>query len=164
MLRILSCTNYHPSLLQLFCHELLTKLQERTDGDTPPYVIEQSDVEEVYRSRKVRGGIREQFESTLALDPQYQALIWTLVLEQRRAGNGPSHAYTPDALWQMAQPSWPRGENLVDETPLRGLLDEMCGLGVLGSNRDGQYSLRNPNLIRLLGADIEDRLPKLAQP
>lgn len=164
VLRILACTNYHPGLIQLFCHELLTRLQERPDGDTPPYSIEQSDVEDVYRNRKVREGIREQFESTLALDPHYQALVWTLVLEQRRAGEGSSHAYTPEALWRMAQPSWPRGENPLDETQLCGLLDEMCGLGVLGRNGDGQYRLRNPNLRRLLGADIEDRLLKLAQP
>ncbi len=164
VLRILACTNYHPGLIQLFCQELLTRLQERPDGDAPPYSIGQSDVEDVYRSRKVREGIREQFEATLALDPHYQVLIWTMILEQRRAGDNSSHAYTPDVLWQMAQPSWPRGENPLDETQLRGLLDEMCGLGVLRGNGDGQYILRNPNLMRLLGADIEDRLLKLAQP
>jgi hypothetical protein len=164
VLRILSCTNYHPGLIQLFCHELLAKLQERPDGDVPPYSIAQSDVEDVYRNRKVREGMREQFESTLALDPHYQALIWTMVLDQRRAGNGSSHTYTSDVLWQLARQSWPRGENPVDETQLRGLLDEMCGLGVLGANGDGQYRLRNPNLKRLLGADLEDRLLKLAQP
>ncbi len=163
VLRILACTNYHPGLIQLFCHELLTRLQGRPDGDAPPYSIAQSDVEDVYRNRKVREGIREQFESTLALDPHYQTLIWTMVLEQRRTGDGFSHAYPPDALWQMARPSWPRGENLLDETQLRGLLDEMCGLGVLGRNGGGHYRLRNPNLLRLLGADIEDRLLKLAQ-
>ena len=155
---------HHPEREQLFCHELLTKLQERPDGDTPPYSIEQSGVEDAYRNRKVRESLREQFESTLAPDPHYQALVWTMVLEQRRAGEGSSHAYTPEALWRMAPPSWPRGENPLDETQLRGLLDEMCGLGVLGRNGDGQYRLRNPNLRRLLGADIEDRLLKLAQP
>jgi hypothetical protein len=163
-LRILSYTNYHPGLIQLFCHELLTRLQERPGGDPPPYPVKQSDVEDVYRDRKVRDSIREQFDATLASDTRYQALTWSMVMDQQQTRDGSSLAYTPEALWQIAQQWWPHGTNPADEDQLRDLLDEMCGLGVLGRSSEGRYRLRNPNLMRLLGVDLEDRLLKLAHP
>jgi PAS domain-containing protein len=163
LLRILSYTNYHPALIQLFCHELLSKLQERASGDPPPYLVNPTDVEEVYRSRKVREGIREQFDSTLALDARYQVLTWTMLVQQQQAGDGYPHLYTPGVLWQVAQPWWPRGVNHAGEDQVRDLLEELCGLGVLSRTVDGQYRLCNPNLLRLLGTDFEDRLLKLAQ-
>ncbi|HEV8715618.1 MAG TPA: hypothetical protein VGX03_22670 [Candidatus Binatia bacterium] len=164
VLRILSYTNYYPGLVQLFCHELLTRLQERPDGDPPPYPVEQSDVEDIFRNRKVRDSIREQFEATLALDPRYQALTWSMIIGQQQAASGSSRAYTPVALRQIVQQWWPQGANPADEVHIQGLLEEMCGLGVLSRNGAEQYQLRNPNLMRLLGTDLEDRLLTLAQP
>ena len=160
----MSYTNYHPGLIQLFGHELLTRLQERPGEDSPPYPVRQSDVEDVYRDRKVRDSIREQFEATLALDSRYQSLTWSMVVDQQQTRNRSSLAYTSEALWQITQQWWPHGINPADEDQVRGLLDEMCGLGILGRSSEGQYRLRNPNLLRLLGADLEDRLLKLAQP
>jgi hypothetical protein len=163
VLRILSYTNYQPALIQLFCRELLNRLQGRADEDTPPYLVTQSDVEEVYRSRSVRDGIREQFDSTLALDPCYQALTWTILLEQQKTGNGDAHLHTASTVWQVMQQRWPRGRNSVSEDQVRDLLDELCGLGVLGHTANGQYRLRNPNLVPFLGTDVEDRLLRLIQ-
>jgi hypothetical protein len=163
VLRILSYTNYQPALIQLFCRELLNRLQERADEDTPPYPVTPSAVEEVYRSRSVQDGIREQLDSTLALDPCYQALIWTMLLEQQKAGGGYAHPHTPNAVWQVMQQRWPRGMNSVSEDQVRALLDELCGLGVLVRTADGRYGLRNPNLVPFLGTDVEDRLLKLSQ-
>jgi len=164
VLQILSYTNYLPGLIQLFCHELLTRLQERPDGDPPPYPIGQSDVEDIYRTRKVRDGIRAQFEATLALDPRYQALTWGMMIEQQRTAGESSQSYTPVALQRIGQSGWPQGANPADEAQVHGLLEEMCGLGVLGRNGAERYQLRNPNLTRLVGTDLEDRLLKLAQP
>jgi hypothetical protein len=164
VLRILSYTNYLPGLIQLFCHKLLSRLQERPDGDPPPYPIEQSDVEDVYRTRKVRDGIRAQFEATLALDPRYQAVTWGMMIEQQKTVGGSSRAYTPDALRRIGLSGWPQGENPPDDAQIHGLLEEMCGLGVLGRTGTEQYQLRNPNLTRLIGTDLEERLLKLAQP
>jgi hypothetical protein len=46
---------------------------------------------------------------------------------------------------------------------MRGLLDEMVGLGVLSRAQGGLYRLRSPNLVRLMGTeqDIGDRLLNL---
>ena len=73
VLRILSYTNYHAGLIQLFCQELLKRLHSRQQQPYPPYSIAQSDVENVYLLPHVRAGIRERFDWTLALDPRYQA-------------------------------------------------------------------------------------------
>jgi hypothetical protein len=120
-------------------------------------------VEDIYHTRKVRDGIRAQFEATLALDPRYQALTWGMMIEQQRTAGESSQSYTPVALQRIGQSGWPQGANPADEAQVHGLLEEMCGLGVLGRNGAERYQLRNANLTRLVGTDLEDRLLKLAQ-
>jgi hypothetical protein len=39
VLRVLSYTNYHPGLIQLFCQELLKRLHMRTGSSLPPIVL-----------------------------------------------------------------------------------------------------------------------------
>ena len=71
-LRILSHTNFYPSLIQIFCKGLLKRLQDpnRTFFDfkaCPPYSVTARDVEDTYHD--VRGEIRQRFDLTLNLDP-----------------------------------------------------------------------------------------------
>lgn len=163
VLRILSYTNYHPGLIQLFCQELLKRLHTRTGSTMPPYRIEQSDVEAVYRNREVRERIRERFEWTLALDMRYQAIAWALVVDQMELHDSYAQAYPPGDILKLVQEWWPQGFDDVGTDQLRGLLDEMGGLGVLVRDANGHYRLRSPNLVRLMGteADIENRLLEL---
>ena len=158
VLRILSYTNYHPGLIQLFCHELLKRLQQRRTS--PPYSIAQSDVEAVYRLPQVRDGIRDRFAWTLALDSRYEAIVWTMILDQKGSQDGYAQSYAPADLLQLAREWWPRGFARGDSDQLRGLLEEMTGLGVLVRYARGHYRLRSPNLVRLVGTetDIENRL------
>jgi hypothetical protein len=79
VLRVLSYTNYHPGLIQLFCQELLKRLHMRPGNVAPPYSIGQNDVEAVYRLPQVRERIRERFDWTLALDARYQAIAWSMI-------------------------------------------------------------------------------------
>ena len=162
VLRILSYTNYHPGLIQLFCHELLKRLQQRRTS--PPYSIAQSDVEAVYRFPQVRDGIRDRFAWTLALDSRYEAIVWTMVLDQNGSQDGYAQSYAPAELLQLAREWWPKGFARVDSDQLRGLLEEMTGLGVLVRYARGHYRLRSPNLVRLVGTetDIENRLIALS--
>lgn len=165
VLRILSYTNYHPGLIQYFCQELLKQLRDRTSMSLPPYLIQQADVEAIYRSQQVRDRIRERFEWTLALDTHYQAIAWTLVEDQIKVRDGYARAYAPNDILWMAQVFWPAGFVDVTSDQLRGWLDEMCGLGVLVRNSSGHYRLRSPNMVRLLGkeTDISDRLIDLIE-
>lgn len=165
VLRILSYTNYHPGLIQLFCQELLVALHKRTGMALPPYTIEQSDVEGVYRRPEVRERIRERFDWTLALDVRYQAVAWALIVDQMKARDSYARPYTAGAILQMVREWWPNGFANVSIEELRGgVLEEMVGLGVLVRNSQGHYRLRSPNLVRLMGTedDIEDRLLELA--
>jgi hypothetical protein len=86
---ILSYTNYHPGLLQLFGQSLADHLNQKSYGTLqPPYSITRSDIEAVYRTAKVRDMIRDRFNITLALDERYEAITLSLILEQRDEKNG----------------------------------------------------------------------------
>ena len=165
VLRILSYTNYHPGLIQFYCQELLKQLRDGSNSASPPYKIEQSDVEAIYRTQQVRDRIRERFDWTLALDTHYQAIAWTLIEAQMKIRDSYAQAYPPGEILRMARDWWPVGFNQVGSDQLRGWLDELCGLGVLVRNTDGHYRLRSPNLVRLLGkeGDIVDRLLELTE-
>lgn len=156
-LLILSYTNYHPGLIQIFCQELLKRLQARR-GAAPPYGIERRDVEAIYRDPGVRERIRERFNWTLALDMRYQAIAWTLIDEQIQIRDSYAQEYSRREVLEMVRSAWPLGFNTVDDDQLRSLLDEMCGLGVLVRTSAGAYRLRSPNLVRLMGTDEEIRV------
>lgn len=160
ILRILSYTNYHPGLIQLFCQELLRRLESQTGNSSPPFTVRQEDVEAVYRLDEVRQRIRERFDWTLALNSRYQAIAWLMVLDQLEKRDSYSRAYPPGNILSIVRDWWAEGFGEFGLDELRGLLDEMCGLGVLVRNSAGHYRLRSPNLVRLLGTD-EDILNSL---
>lgn len=165
VLRILSYTNYHPGLIQLFCQELLKHLYKHAQNSLPPYGIEQKNVEAVYRKPEVRERIRERLEWTLTLDMRYQAIAWAMIEDQLEMQDSYAQAYPPRQVSKLVTYWWPQGFEGLDTSRLRGLLDEMTGLGVLVRNADGHYRLRSPNLVRLMGtgADIGNRLLELSE-
>jgi hypothetical protein len=158
VLRILSYTNYHAGLIQLFCRELVQLLQGRL-GDELPWYVEKQDVEEVYRQ------LQRDIALRLALDRRYEALALILIAEQLNDEAGYARAYPHSELLQMGRAWWPKGFVSLQIDELRGLLDEMVGLGVLLRNTQGHYRLRSPNIVRLMGTqtDIEARLQELMQ-
>ena len=155
MLRILSYTNYHPGLIQLYCSELLKRFHARVESSSPPFAIEQTDVEAVYRAPANRKNISDRFDWTLALDTRYQAIAWSMIFDQMETRDSYARSYSPSEILAMVRYCWPQGFDRTLDEELRGLLDEMCGLGVLVRNEDGHYRLRSPNLVRLMGTDTE---------
>lgn len=162
ILRILSYTNYHPGLIQLFCRDLVGHLQKKRIKGLPPYVITTDDVEAVYLDADVRRGIRERFEWTLALDPRYQAIVWSMIEQQLQDPDDYARAYTAAEIRDRVCGWWAKGFEGCQNGAFRGILDELCGLGVLVV-AEGRYRLRGPNLVRLLGTtdEIEDHLLQL---
>ena len=160
VLRILSYTNYHPGLLQLYCHELLRQLLTAAPA-TPPVLVRREAVDRVYQRAEIRKGIRDRFDWTLALDARYQAIAWGIIVEH--AGN-PYRAepFTVRALQALARSWWPAGFATTRDDEFRGLLDEMCGLGVLVGGVEHGFRLRSPNVVHLMG-DVESRLLDLGQ-
>lgn len=153
VLRVLSYTNYHPGLIQLFCWELLRRLHSRSGDFFPPYAIQQSDVEAVYRIQNVRDDIRDRFDWTLALDKHYQAIAWRLIYEQIAISDNFARTFSQREVLKLAKDAWAKGFAGVDDEELHGLLEEMCGLGVLVRTEEGEYRLRSPNLVRLVGSE-----------
>ena len=93
VLSILSYTNYHPGLVQLFCQELLNSI-DIPPGQDPPYRIGKGEVEAVYRKTEVRARICERFDWTLALDRRYQAIAWTMIHDQSTSASNVIHKHT----------------------------------------------------------------------
>jgi hypothetical protein len=166
---ILSYSNYHPGLLQLFGQFLVDHLNQKSYGNLhPPYAITRSDIEAVYRITKVRETIRNRFNITLELDERYEAITLSLILEQWDEKNGFDRLFSPEDLLKIARGYWIAGFS-EDITVFKGFLEEMCGLGVLSSvsleDENIKYRLRSPNLVSLMGNydEIFNRLEVISQ-
>ena len=165
VLRILSYTNCHPGLIQLFCSKLLNELNRRVGKDgSPPHMIDSNDIQIVYSDRKLEQDIRERFDWTLALDPRYQAIAWSIIEDQFEDRDSFGRPYTGQDISDLVNDNWPQGFHGISTEGMRGLLDEMCGLGVLVRAEEG-YRLRSPNLVHLMGTqeDIFARLVELSE-
>jgi len=164
ILQVLSYTNYHPGLVQLFCKSLLDRIRGDRDAE-PPHVVRLADIEAVYRDPKVQQEIRQRLDWTLQLDARYQAIAWSLVFDQMGSTDGFARAYPRAELLRLLRDNWPLGFGAVAFDDLTGLLDEMCGLGILVRDEQGRYRLRSPNLVRLMGTeeDVVQRLAELAK-
>ncbi len=165
VLKVLSYTNYHPGLIQYFCHELVNRLQEKKYSSGPPYEVLADDVEAVYRTPRARQIIRERLDWTLALDHRYQCIAWTMIYAQKETRDSYVRSFSAAELLELAHEEWSQGFEKCDSQVFRVLLEEMVGLGILVRNLENQYLLRSPNLVRLMGTveDIEYRLLELAE-
>ncbi len=164
-LKVLSYTNYHPGLIQYFCHELVNRLQAKRSSSGPPYTVLADDVEAVYGIHRVRQVIRERLDWTLALDDRYQCIAWAMIYEQKETRDSYIRSFSVAELLELVQEWWPQGFEKCDIQVFGGLLEEMVGLGILIRNLEDQYLLRSPNLVRLMGTreDIEYRLLELGE-
>ncbi|MBK7994103.1 MAG: hypothetical protein IPK14_11970 [Blastocatellia bacterium] len=83
--RILSQTNYYPSLIQLYCDHLLKHVTSSNNftiehHKSPPYTITSKHVEDAYRSQDLRRAIRERFKLTLDLNTRYRVIALAIAL------------------------------------------------------------------------------------
>ncbi len=170
--RILSHTNYYPSLIQLYCSHLLKHLQgpHAVAFDyrrSPPYLITSRHVEEAYHSQELRRAIRDRFNLTLNLDRRYRVIALTVALySQHGGGNLATEGFTVGWMRDQALTFWPRGfKTATSEDAFHVLLDEMVGLGVLRKVTETRCALRSPNVATLLGTveTIEAELESCCQ-
>ncbi|WP_157818040.1 hypothetical protein [Candidatus Thiodictyon syntrophicum] len=157
--RILAYANYAPNLIQDFCSKLLQYLNDANQANfdpeqTPPYQISSGHVETAYQRRDLRTFIRDRFQITLALDPRYRLIALAIARETlQRRDEAVSSASGFPVVWirDQALGRWERGFPDRTAEAFRVLLDEMVGLGILRCT-EGNYALRSPNLVNLLGA------------
>jgi hypothetical protein len=171
VMRVLAQTNYYPSLIQLYCTQLLrhlreTKLKRLVPG--PRFKIHETDIESVFSGRPLRDAIRSKFRLTLQLDARYEVIAYAIGLEALTRGY--DHAQGID--WRTIRQDcatlwWPEGFETTSERDFLALLEEMVQLGVLSQARTPEcFSLRNPNVLLLLGSrqEIESTLEAEREP
>ena len=145
--RILAHTNYYPSLIQLYGAELTRRLR---DSDRAfPYAVDDDAIDDAYGSRELRDAIRERFRFTLQLDPRYEVICYALAHELQQ-GADLDQGLMRDRILDAAQFWWSDGFQLRD-VEFDMLLQELEGLGVLRAIEPDRYTLRNPNILLLLG-------------
>jgi hypothetical protein len=160
--RILSQTNYYPSLVQLYCQQLLGHVNNpygaAAEGkEGPPYIITSRHVEDAYQSNDLRKAIRDRFIWTLQLDQRYEVIAYSIAygsttnLEMALAGG-----FSIEWIREEALSWWPKGfERDPTFESFKVLLEEMVGLGILRPIGEGHYGLRSPNVIALMGTQDE---------
>ncbi|MBN9012795.1 MAG: ATP-binding protein, partial [Rhizobiales bacterium] len=165
--RILSRTNYFPSLIQLYCSHLIRHVTDSTTTafdrrTSPPYVLTSRHVDGAYESPELLHAIRDRFLWTLDLDPRYRVIAFAIGYETSGPAALPTvDGYSPDWIRDQAMTWWPNGFQEASSPHLfRALLEEMTGLGILTQTDAGGYTLRSPNIVTLLGSreDIEREL------
>ena len=160
--RILAHTNYYPSLIQLYGDELTRRLR---DSDRAfPYAIDDDAIDEAYGSSELRDAIRQRFLFTVQLDQRYEVISYALAHELKE-GADLDRGLTRDRILEEVTGWWPEGFGS-RHLEFDMLLQEMEGLGVLREIEPDRYTLRNPNILLLLGnrEDFEKALTQDRQP
>ena len=160
--RILAHTNYYPSLIQLYGAELTHRL--RDSNRAFPYAVDDDAIDDAYNSRELRDAIRGRFLLTVQLDQRYEVICYALAHELQE-GADLDRGLTRDRILEAALYWWSDGFQLRD-VEFDMLLQELEGLGVLRAIEPDRYTLRNPNILLLLGnrKDFEKALTRERSP
>ncbi|MBR8839969.1 MAG: hypothetical protein DSM106950_39720 [Stigonema ocellatum SAG 48.90 = DSM 106950] len=158
--RILSQTNYYPSLIQLYCQKLLKDVNENhlrkfDSKNTPPYQITDRQVYETYQSQNFRARIRERFIWTLQLDQRYEVIAYSIAYDSLNNHKGMVDGFSVSWVKDEVLTWWPEGFQSKSTDEIRALLEEMVGLGILRETNEGCFALRSPNVVLLLGTEVE---------
>ena len=159
--RIFAITNYHPALIQHICGELVRNRR----SFRPPYRITVKMIEDLARQPSVRQFISERFVWTVGLDPRYEGLVYSMILEQSGDRDGFRRHFTVREALELARSWWPKGFDRMTTEEAASLLRELVGLGVLVKLDSGTFRLRNANVVRMLGSQTEilERMAQLAE-
>lgn len=167
---ILARVNHYPSLVQVFCKEVVeaTSGRFRPAGVGPRWLLGRDVLFEGGIAARIAGEIRSRFQWTLDLDPRYDLIAKTLALY--RLDNADGHAavlrdgLAAERIHGLVQDWWPTGLTRLSEGDFVELLNEMVDLGVLGRKEDGRHGLRNAQVAQMLGhrRSIEGEIMALA--
>jgi hypothetical protein len=155
---ILSQTNYYPSLIQLYCSQLLDNVSDPVRAafdlrNIPPYWITAKHVNDAYQNPALRHSVRQRFDLTLQLDRRYEVMALAVAYNSLATeGHAIVDGFSASWLREEAMYWWPEGfKDSSTYDAIRALADEMVGLGVLRHVSPGTYALRSPNVLLLMG-------------
>lgn len=164
--RILAQTSYYPSLIQLYGEALINAMVAAPTTGALPHVVSESVLEAIYRGGGLRQFIRDRFQLTLNLDKRYEVIAYGIARLSIEDSAALVHGLSRDRIFAEAQDWWSEGFAETGGERFESLLDEMDGLGVLRRLAPDTYSLRNPNVLLLLGTkeQIEEKLLEEREP
>lgn len=159
-LGVLARANYYPSLLQIYGDSIVNALARSTTPRTVQLpTIKRRILDEIHRGRELQEQIRQRFEWTLQLDSRYEAIAYSVAWTCRADPDVLETGADQERILDDARQWWRAGFEDVDAGRFLALLDEMAELGVLRriheSGRTDRYTLRNPNVLTLLGNQEE---------
>jgi hypothetical protein len=155
--RIMAFTNRHPSLLHIFCSELVEQLGKERSRSNGTRTILQTDIENIENNSEVRKLSGDRFDMTLNLDKRYTIVIYGLLFEQEKSLD----KFTVSKALDVARTWVPEEFQQMSESGFESILLELVGLGVLIEDKDKRlYSLRNQSILQLIGSmdDIQHKL------
>jgi RNA polymerase sigma factor (sigma-70 family) len=158
--RILSQTNYYPSLIQLYCQQLLRHITNPDVAnfdiqDSPPYIITSQQVDDAYNNQDLRKAIRDRFIWTLQLDQRYEVIAYAIAYGSIESENGMVNGFNVSWIRNEILTWWYEGFQGLSSDEILVLLEEMVGLGVLRVTSTGGFTLRSPNVLLLMGTPEE---------
>lgn len=146
--RIMAFTNHHPSLLHIFCGELVEYLAH-DNRSSDPYLIRLADLESIESNQDVRKLSADRLDMTLNLDKRYTVVIYGLLDDDMQEGN---RAFSVTKALSIARIWVPEEFASMTEASFENLLMELVGLGVLQPKENHHYVLRNQSILHLLGS------------
>ncbi len=166
--RILGQTNYYPSFIQPYGAELIDAMLSQSAG-APPFTVTPEVVEAAYRGKGLREFTRERFQWTLDLDKRYEVIAYSIAWLCLSEENALVTGFPRRRIYEEAATWWPAGFAESSGEEFASLLDETVGLGVLrttGTEEARAYTLRNPNVLLLMGTkdEIEEKLLEDREP
>lgn len=158
--RILSRTNYYPSLIQLYCQQLLKHVTNPDVAnihtkDSPPYLITSQQVDDAYNNNDLRKAIRDRFVWTLQLDQRYEVIAYTIAFSSIKTDKGMVNGFNVSWIRNEVLTWWYEGFQGLSLDEIQVLLEEMEGLGVLRRTNTGSFTLRSRNVLLLMGTQEE---------
>lgn len=155
--RIMAFTNRHPSLLHIFCAELVEQLGKERSRSNGTRLILPTDIENIENNSEVRKLSGDRFDMTLNLDKRYTVVIYGLLFEQEKSLD----KFSVSKALEVARTWVPEEFQQISESGFEAILLELVGLGVLIEDKDKRlYSLRNQSILQLIGSmdDIQHKL------
>lgn len=164
--RILSQTNYYPSLIQLYCKQLLYHVLDRRAGfdakRCPPFKLNGKHIERAYEDKDLKREISQRINWTLQLDDRYEVIAYAIAYEALDKRWVYSEGFKVAQIREFATVWWPEGLAELNLDDFRILLGEMVGLGILRETSCGGFTLRSLSLASLMGSEeiIEEKLTR----
>ncbi len=151
-LRILAQVYYYPSLIQLYCRQILKRLQAKPIDDLRPRRISAEDIEMAYKENELHDAIQTRINLTLQMDDRHRMLAYLLANNYHDIidGGGTSVGMTAGQIFEDLQRETAVFGDGLNINQVQSLLEEMEHLGLL-SRVQSRYQFRSVGLVMMLG-------------